>query len=42
MTPLPAGRCFRSSSETRTVANMKRRLERLGYHVTLERTTQAA
>jgi transposase len=29
-------------SQTRTVANLKRRLERLGYHVTLERTTQAA
>src|SRR5271165_3143756 len=28
--------------QTRTVANLKRRLERLGYHVTLERTTQAA
>ncbi|HME84450.1 MAG TPA: hypothetical protein VKG91_07870, partial [Roseiarcus sp.] len=27
--------------QTRTVANL-RRLERLGYHVTLERTTQAA
>jgi hypothetical protein len=26
----------------RTVANLKRRLERLGYHVTLNRTTQAA
>ena len=29
-------------SQTRTVANLKRRLEGLGYHVTLERTTQAA
>ena len=28
--------------QSRTVANLKRRLERLGYHVTLERTTQAA
>src|SRR5271166_1929159 len=28
--------------QTRAVANLKRRLERLGYHVTLERTTQAA
>jgi transposase len=30
------------SGQTRTVANLKRRLERLGYHVTLERATQAA
>ncbi len=29
-------------TQTRTVANLKRRLERLGYHVTLERTAQAA
>jgi transposase len=28
--------------QSRTVANLKRRLERLGYHVTLERATQAA
>ena len=28
--------------QSRTVANLKRRLERLGYHVTLDRTTQAA
>ena len=28
--------------QSRTVANLKRRLERLGYHVTLNRTTQAA
>jgi hypothetical protein len=28
--------------QSRTVANLKRRPERLGYHVTLKRTTQAA
>ena len=28
--------------QSRTVANLKRRLERLGYHVKLERTAQAA
>jgi hypothetical protein len=28
--------------QSRTVANLKRRLERLGYHVTLGRATQAA
>jgi hypothetical protein len=29
-------------AQTRTVANLKRRLERLGYHVTLEREAHAA
>ena len=34
--------CLDQIGERRTVANLKRRLERLGYHVVLEPSAEAA